>query len=330
MVEKHIFDRDRDTLDTVMTKVEDNILLLQDMIYKSSDFMIQASNLDTSGIYTVIKKFRKEDATLFSTSELQLKDLQNKYTKCVITYYDELGTTITETKEYTIKYTSDGYLSPENSSIQEILILHGVLQYYLQNLKKVLMEYTDAQIGSIKETGTSKLVSFNYDILATTDGQTDFEIPTDVFDKYMDTIVVFSNTRLVPASDYIIQQVDATKRGHIVLENGISKDSLISIIIFKNVPIGDGESILNQIQKIVNSKKDTITVYTDLKVSRNTLAVNPLYGLNYTGGNLTQPNEVIKIPIKKGKINSSMSDILITDDVIIEHMPADTIKMKFV
>jgi hypothetical protein len=104
--------------------------------------------------------------------------------------------------------------------------------------------YTDQQIGLVTETGIPKLVSYPLLVTATTDNQTEFEIPLDLFDANADTLLVSINRATLDSTRYIVTNTvrdgsgQVMQRAKITLLTGIIAGSKISMVVLKNVPIG--------------------------------------------------------------------------------------------
>ncbi|MEC2342985.1 phage tail protein [Paenibacillus barengoltzii] len=109
--------------------------------------------------------------------------------------------------------------------------------------------YTDQQISLVTETGIPKLVSYPLLVTATVDGQTDFEIPLDLFDANTDTLFVSINRATLDSTHYTITNTvlnssgQVAQRAKIKLLSGVKAGSKISMFVLKNVPIGPEGSI---------------------------------------------------------------------------------------
>ena len=94
-------------------------------------------------------------------------------------------------------------------------------------------EYVENQINMVIETGISKLRIYPLSSIATTEGQKEFTISLDTFDNETDTVLVQSGrTMLFPNQDFTISD------DKVVLDEGVPKDRVIGIYVFKNVPMG--------------------------------------------------------------------------------------------
>lgn len=99
-------------------------------------------------------------------------------------------------------------------------------------------EYVNEQIQLITNTGIPKLMVYPFSIVAETEGQTVFEIPLDTFDANTDTVFVQSGrTMISPNEDFSV--VDNS----VVLTEGVPVERVITIYVFKNVPIGEDGSV---------------------------------------------------------------------------------------
>lgn len=109
--------------------------------------------------------------------------------------------------------------------------------------------YTDEQISLVTATGIPKLVSYPLQVTATEDKQTTFEIPLDTFDSATDTLIVVINRAFLDASQYTVKGAmrdgagALVKRAELVLAKGVSEGSELSLLVMKNVPIGEDGAI---------------------------------------------------------------------------------------
>ncbi|MNJ29315.1 hypothetical protein D3C77_238760 [compost metagenome] len=109
--------------------------------------------------------------------------------------------------------------------------------------------YIDEQINLVTATGIPKLVSYPLQVTATVDNQTTFEIPLDTFDVATDTLMVVINRAFLDASQYTVKNAtrdaagEVVKRAEITLAKGVAVGSEISLVVLKNVPIGEDGSI---------------------------------------------------------------------------------------
>lgn len=91
-------------------------------------------------------------------------------------------------------------------------------------------------VESIVQTGVAKLVRYSYTIPATTDGQTELEIPLATFDQDTDTVL------LIRDSIVLYETVDYTISNRKIILNtpiGNAADTSFYLLILKNVPVGE-------------------------------------------------------------------------------------------
>ena len=99
-------------------------------------------------------------------------------------------------------------------------------------------EFVEEQLAIVMETGVSKLQIYPISCTATVDNQTVFNIDLESFDKETDTVLVQSGrTMLFPSQDFTINE------NTVVLNEGVPKDRVIGIYVFKNVPMGKDGSV---------------------------------------------------------------------------------------
>lgn len=109
--------------------------------------------------------------------------------------------------------------------------------------------YTDEQISLVTATGIPKLVSYPLQVTATEDKQTTFEIPLDTFEVATDTLIVVINRAFLDASQYAVKGAvrndagELVKRAELVLVKGVAEGSELSLLVMKNVPIGEDGAI---------------------------------------------------------------------------------------
>lgn len=109
--------------------------------------------------------------------------------------------------------------------------------------------YTDEQISLVTATGIPKLVSYPLQVTATEDNQTNFEIPLDTFEVATDTLIVVINRAFLDATQYTVKGAvrDETgalvKRAELVIAKGVAEGSELSLLVMKNVPIGEDGAI---------------------------------------------------------------------------------------
>jgi hypothetical protein len=136
--------------------------------------------------------------------------------------------------------------------------------------KQQATAYTDQQITQVTATGVPKLNSYPLVVTATTDGQTRFDIPLDLYDAITDTILVFENTSYINPNGYTITntvQGPPIVHGHIDLTEGVNTGTEIVMLVFKNVAMGVDGSV-NGSSLAVNSVPEN-----RIKVERLTMAV---------------------------------------------------------
>ncbi|WP_410767825.1 phage tail protein [Fontibacillus sp. BL9] len=119
-------------------------------------------------------------------------------------------------------------------------------------VKDVALEaksYTDQQINLVTETGIPKLVSYPLKVTATVDNQTVFEIPLDLFDANTDTLLVAINRAALDPTQYTVTNTvrngagEVTQRAKITLISGVAATSEVTMVVLKNVPLGEDGAI---------------------------------------------------------------------------------------
>lgn len=119
-------------------------------------------------------------------------------------------------------------------------------------VKDVALEaksYTDQQINLVTETGIPKLVSYPLKVVASTDNQKVFEIPLDVFDANTDTLLVAINRASLDPTQYSVTNTvrngdgEVTQRAKITFIFGIAATSEVTMVVLKNVPLGEDGTI---------------------------------------------------------------------------------------
>ncbi len=118
---------------------------------------------------------------------------------------------------------------------------------------KASIEYVDSQIALITADGIPKLASYYYTITSKSDGQTIFSIPLETFDKNTDTLLVFQNTTFIGKHNYTINDNNT-----FTLNVGVNKNTLIEILILKNVLIGPEGSINGNVLAVNSIPMDRI------------------------------------------------------------------------
>lgn len=135
-------------------------------------------------------------------------------------------------------------------SIGEPALTTDSLEVYVgggtQNIELAKKDYVDGQfttiadqINDITTNGVSKLASYEYDLYATVNNQTVFEIPYELFETNTDTLMVFFDGMKRPKSDYVVTDpVDVggvITKGYITLTEGRPINSYVGLEILKNV-----------------------------------------------------------------------------------------------
>ena len=99
-------------------------------------------------------------------------------------------------------------------------------------------DYVDQQIAKSAEVGVPKLMVYPLSQVSTSDNQTIFNISLNTFDATTDTVLVQSGrTMLFPNEDFTVSGKT------VVLNEGVPKDVVIGIYVFKNVPLGEDGSV---------------------------------------------------------------------------------------
>lgn len=108
----------------------------------------------------------------------------------------------------------------------------------ITNLQNTI-DQINSSIASIGQTGIPKLVSYQYVVPATTDGQTTVTIPLVTFDQSTDTLFLFRNTTVQSPNMYSVSGRTIT----LTMPVGTAADTVFHMMILKNVPIGPNGSI---------------------------------------------------------------------------------------
>jgi hypothetical protein len=129
--------------------------------------------------------------------------------------------------------------------------------------------YVDEQIQTVTATGIPKLVSYEYDLYATTDNQTVFTIPYDYFNSATDTLMVEVSGIDVPKSYYTVTNPvtngdNSITKGYITLNEGRPKDSFLKMRILRNVPIGPDGAIQGTVLTIDSIPQNRVQGLVDL------------------------------------------------------------------
>lgn len=129
--------------------------------------------------------------------------------------------------------------------------------------------YVDDQIALVTSTGIPKLVTYTYDLYATTDNQIKFEIPYENYNSNTDTLIVELSGIDVPETFYtktnpVVNPDKTITKGYITLAEGRPKDSYLKMRILKNVPIGPDGAISGRVMAIDSIPQDRIQGLVDL------------------------------------------------------------------
>lgn len=114
----------------------------------------------------------------------------------------------------------------------------GNINVEMQDIEGLNVAISDleALVESIVQTGVAKLVRYSYTIQATTDGQTEIEIPLTIFDQDTDTVLLVRNsTVLYEIEDYSISNRKITLTEPVISATNTS----FYLLILKNVPTGE-------------------------------------------------------------------------------------------
>lgn len=99
--------------------------------------------------------------------------------------------------------------------------------------------YTNQEIAKIEVSGGLKSATFDYELTATTDAQTDFVIPLETFNHLNDGVFVVQNTTfLSPISRYSIVEPNIIR-----LVNGVTPGTKLFVMVTKDVPVGADGSV---------------------------------------------------------------------------------------
>lgn len=109
---------------------------------------------------------------------------------------------------------------------------------YLESKFVAANRYADQAIANVTATGIPKLLIYPMQCVATTDGQTTFDIDLETFDTTTDTVLVQSGvTMLFPNADFTVSNKKVT------LLEGVPVGRTIGIYVFKNMPAGEDGSV---------------------------------------------------------------------------------------
>lgn len=136
--------------------------------------------------------------------------------------------------------------------------MSGLQQVSISGIKDLqrTIDQLNAAIAAIGQTGIPKLVSYQYVIPATTDGQTTVTIPLETFDSSTDTLFVYRNTTIQSTNMYSVSGRTIT----LVTPVAVASDTTFHLMILKNVPIGPDGAVNASV--LLNGS------VTDLKLSQ--------------------------------------------------------------
>lgn len=99
-------------------------------------------------------------------------------------------------------------------------------------------DYVDQQIALITETGIPKLSRTPLPLLVAEEGQTEFNIEMETFDKVTDSVDVYKgHLHLQEGADFTVNEKTIT------LVEGVPEGTTIAITVLKNVPLGEDGSV---------------------------------------------------------------------------------------
>ena len=144
---------------------------------------------------------------------------------------------------------------------------------------KTDIELLAKEIAGVTGGSVPKLQSYSYVINATVENQTDFTIPLSTFDVATDTVIVVKNRTTYNSTDYTIVG------SKVKLTEGVELGAEISLLILKNVPVGEEGAIngiclaeksvpLNRIKETVDGKLDGSFI------TPNTISISNITGLS--------------------------------------------------
>lgn len=161
--------------------------------------------------------------------------------------------------------------------------------------------YTDHQINLVTETGIPKLVSYPLKVTATTDNQKVFEIPLDLFDANTDTLLVAINRAVLDPTQYLVTNTvrnnagEVTLRAKITLLIGVAATSEVTMVVLKNVPLGEEGAINGAVLAVDSVPMNRVN---GLQEQLNEL---------FTSGNDGKSNLEAAIIAAKGKVSKTES-----------------------
>lgn len=134
-------------------------------------------------------------------------------------------------------------------SAQEIIDARGgnpTLGTRLDNMQSQT-DILQEEVDNLVDVGIPKLVSFDYDIQATVEGQNKFLIPYEFLSLNTDTVEVFVNGIAVPDTYYVITEPVEVESvitlGYVTLTESKPIGTIVKVRILKNVPNGDEGSV---------------------------------------------------------------------------------------
>lgn len=138
-------------------------------------------------------------------------------------------------------------------SAQEIIDARGgnpTLGTRLDNMQ-TQTDILQEEVDNLVDVGIPKLVSFDYDIQATVEGQNKFLIPYEFLSLNTDTVEVFVNGIAVPDTYYVITEPVEVESvitlGYVTLTESKPVGTIVKVRILKNVPNGDEGSVDGEI-----------------------------------------------------------------------------------
>lgn len=122
--------------------------------------------------------------------------------------------------------------------------------------------YTDQQIQLVTETGIPKLVTYPFVLMAEDEGQTDFLIPLETFDKETDTVLVVQNSTVLSTERFSVMDEKTVR-----LAEGVQIGTKIFIQVFKNVPLGPEGAINGGVIAVNSLPSDRVQGFDELFTS---------------------------------------------------------------
>ena len=127
--------------------------------------------------------------------------------------------------------------------------------------------YTDQQISLVSETGIPKLAHYDYELTATVDGQTDFDIPLTTFDPTTDRVEVKQNRTTIEPSAYTIGDFNSDGIYTVRLSEGVVSGTTIVISVLKHVPMGPDGMINGTVLAVGSIPLDRLNEEVTTKVN---------------------------------------------------------------